>query len=259
MSLPHITSPDIASRQQEQPVSGWRLLLAVVLMLILSGIVGIVTWGIVQAVAPAWTATVDFVVLVVAEVYAAVLAALLLAFGGLAGARAQLGLRFTSGRDLLQGLGIDLLALLGAVLLYGLLTPLFGPPLSIAVPVLKSVTDVTRLPGADVLTLVLIFGRVFLLVPFAEELFFRGALYGWMRRHLPALPTILLTAVFFGLEHTVPGMPLPKLFFLFPLAFVYGIATGWVRERTGSTLNTTVMHWVVDAGLLITASLLILR
>jgi membrane protease YdiL (CAAX protease family) len=187
------------------------------------------------------------------------LGALFLAFGGLAGAHALLGLRFTSRRDLLQALGINLLALLGAILLYGLLTPLFGPPLTIAVPVLKSVTDVTRLPRADLLTLALIFGRVFLLVPLAEELFFRGALYGWVRRRLPALPTILLTAALFGLEHTVPGMPMPSLFFLFPLAFVYGIAVGWVRERTGSTLNTTVMHWVVDAGLLIVASLLILR
>jgi membrane protease YdiL (CAAX protease family) len=259
MRLPSTTAPDIASRQQEQLVSGWRLLLAIVLMLVLSGVVGLVTWGIVQVIAPGWTATVDFVVLVVAEVYAAVLGALLLTFGGLAGARSRLGLRFTSGRDLLAALGINLLALLGAILLYGLLTPLFGSPLTIAVPVLKSVTDVTRLPGADLLTLVLIFGRVFVLVPLAEELFFRGALFGWIRRHLPPLPTILLTAVLFGLEHTVPGLPIPSLFFLFPLAFVYGIAVGWVRERTGSTLNTTLMHWVVDAGLLTVASLLILR
>src|SRR5262245_41395303 len=126
MSLPRLVSLDTASRQREPLVSGWRLLLAVALMLILSGVVGIVTWGIVQIMAPAWTATVDFVVLVVAEVYAAVLGALLLAFGGLAEARARLGLRFTSGRDLLQALGINLLALLGAILLYGLLTPLFG-------------------------------------------------------------------------------------------------------------------------------------
>jgi uncharacterized protein len=258
MSLSRTDTPVAASRQQERPVSGWRLLLAVVLMLVLSGVVGIVTWGIVQVIAPGWTATVDFVVLVVAEVYAAVLCALLLAFGGLAGVRATLGLRFTSGRDLLQVLGINLLASLAAILLYVLLTPIFGSPLAIAVPVLKTVTDVTRLPGADLLTLVLIFGRVFVLVPLAEELFFRGALYGWLRRHLPALSTILLTAVLFGLEHTVPGMPMPRLFFLFPLVFVYGIAVGWVRERTGSTLNTAVMHVVVDAALLIVASLLIL-
>jgi membrane protease YdiL (CAAX protease family) len=228
-------------------------------MLLLGGGTGLVTWGIVQRVSPSWTATVDFVVLEVAEAYAAVLGALLLAFGGWSGVRGQLGLRFTSRRDLLQALGIDLLCALAAVLVYVLLTPLFGSPLSLSRPVLKAVTDVTRLPQADLLTLVLIFGRVFLLVPLAEELFFRGALYGWLRRHQRALPTILITAVLFGFEHTAWGLPMPSLFFLVPLAFTYGVGIGWVRERTGSTLNSAVMHVVVDAALLVVASLLVLR
>jgi hypothetical protein len=83
MSLPRIAYPDTASKQQEHLVSGWRLLLAVALMLILGGGAGIVTWGIVHTINPSWTSTVDFVVLVVAEVYAAVLGALLLAFWGI--------------------------------------------------------------------------------------------------------------------------------------------------------------------------------
>jgi hypothetical protein len=149
MSLPHTAYPDTASRQQEHLVSGWRLLLTVALMLLLGGGAGIVTWGVVHIIAPSWTGTVDFVVLVVAEVYAAALGALLLAFGGLSGVRDQLGVRFTSGRDLLQALGLDVLALLAAIVLYVLFIPIFGPPLTIAIPVLKSVTDVTRLPHAD--------------------------------------------------------------------------------------------------------------
>jgi membrane protease YdiL (CAAX protease family) len=246
-----------ASKPHDHQVSGWRLLLAVGLMLVLGAGTGIVTWWIVHSISPSWIATVDFVVLVVAEVYAAVLGALLLAFGGVAGVRDRLGFRFTSGRDLLQGIGLNVVALLVAVLFYVLFTPIFGSPLIIAIPVLKSVTDVTRLPHADMLTLALIFGRVFLLVPLAEELFFRGALYGWLRHYLPAVPTILVTAVLFGFEHTAWGVPMPRLFFLVPLAFVYGIAVGWVRERTGSTLDTAVMHVMVDAALLIVASLLI--
>lgn len=259
MILQKTQQTDAAPRQPEQLVSGRRFLVAIALILVLGSSSGIVTWGIAQAIHPAWTSTVDFVVLVVAEVYASVLGALLIAFGGLTGLRDRLGFRFTSGRDLLQALGINLLCLLGVALTYLLFTPVFGPPLVIAMPVLKAVTDVTRLSGADVFTLVLIFGRVFLLVPLVEEMFFRGAFYGWMRRYLPATPTILLTALFFSLEHTVPGMPMPRLFFLVPLAFVYGIGVGWVRERTGSTFNTAVMHVMVDAALLIIASLLILR
>jgi membrane protease YdiL (CAAX protease family) len=258
MNLPTPAYSATDSKQDEHLVSGWRLLLAIALMLVLSASLVILTWGIVQIIAPSWINTVDFVVLVVAEVYAAILAALLLAFGGLAGARDRLGFRFTSSRDLLLGVGLNIAALFAALLLYALFTPLFGSPLTIAIPVLKSVTDVTRFPHADLLTLALIFARVFVLVPLVEELFFRGALYGWLRRYLPALPTILLTAVLFGFEHTAWGMPMPRLFFLVPLAFVYGIAVGWVRERTGSTLNTAVMHVVVDAALLIVASLLIL-
>jgi len=258
MSLPTPTYPATASIEHDHLVSGWRLLLAIALMLVLGAGAGILTWGIVQTISPSWTTTVDFVVLVVAEVYAAVLGALLLAFGGVVGVRDRLGFRFTSGRDLLQAVGLNIVALLAALLFYVLFTPIFGPPLSIAIPVLKSVTDVTRLPQADLLTLALIFGRVLVLVPLAEELFFRGALYGWLRRYLPALPTILLTAVLFGFEHIAWGVPMPRLFFLVPLAVVYGVATGWVRERTGSTLNTAVMHVVVDAALLIGASLLIL-
>jgi membrane protease YdiL (CAAX protease family) len=196
---------------------------------------------------------------VVAEVYASVIGALLIAFGGPSGLRDRLGFRFTSGREMLQALGIDLLCLLGVVVIYVLLAPIFGPPLTTAIPALKAVTDVTRLPSADLFTLVLIFVRVFLLVAPAEEMLFRGALYGWLRRYLPAIPTILITAVLFGFEHTVPGMPLPRMFFLVPLAFVYGLGVGWVRERTGSTLNTAVMHVLVDAFLMLVASLLILR
>jgi membrane protease YdiL (CAAX protease family) len=258
MNLPTPAYPATVFNLHSHQVSGRRLLLAIALMLILGASVGIVTWGIVRAIAPSWIDTVDFVVLVVAESYAAVLAALLIAFGGVAGVRDRLGFRFTSGRDLLQALGLDVVALVVAMLFYVLFTPIFGSPVTIAIPVLKSVTDVTRLPQADVLTLALIFVRVFVLAPLAEELFFRGALYGWLRRYLPALPTILLTAVLFGFEHTVWGAPMPRLFFLVPLAFVYGLATGWAREQTGSTLNTAVMHVVVDAALLIFASLLIL-
>src|SRR5262245_47019922 len=215
-----------AFKQDDHQVSGRRLLLAIALMLVLGASVGIVTWAIVQAIAPSWIDTVDFVVLVVAEVYAAVLGALLLAFGGVAGVRDRLGFRFTSGRDLLQAVGLGIVTLFAAVLCYALFTPLFGSPLTIAIPVLKSVTDVTRFPHADLLALALIFGRAFLLAPLAEELFFRGALHGWLRRYLPALPTILITAVLFGFEHTVWGMPMPRLFFLAPLATVYGIALG---------------------------------
>lgn len=259
MSLHYATPTKPPPAQERPPVSGRRLLLAIALMVALGAGCGIVTWSVAHAINPSWITSVDFVVLVVAEVYASVIGALLIAFGGPIGLRDRLGFRFTSRRDLLQALGVDLLCVIGLVVVYVLFSPVFGPPLTTAIPALKAVTDVTRLPSADPFTLILIFVRVFLLVAPAEEMLFRGALYGWIRRYLPATPTILLTAVLFGFEHTVPGMPMPTMFFLVPLGFVFGVGAGWVREHTGSTLNTAVMHVLVDATLLLVASLLILR
>ncbi len=239
-------------------ITGREVLVAIGLILVFAGIAGIGTWSIAHAISPAWATSVDFVVLVVAEVYAAVIGALLLVVGGRQGLRDRLGFHFTSWRDIRQAMSVDVICALALLPTYLVFTPLFGSPLTTAIPVLKAVTDVTRLPGADAFTLLMIGIRVLILVPIAEELLFRGLLYGWLRRTLPALPTILITTVVFAIEHIDTQIALPRLFFLVPLAFVFGIGVGWVRERTGSTLNTAVMHVVVDVSLLIIASLLIL-
>ena len=39
--------------------------------------------------------------------------------------------------------------------------------------------------------------RACLVAPLAEELLFRGALFGWLRRRLPAWPAILVSAALF--------------------------------------------------------------
>ena len=74
MSLPTPTYPATASKHHDHLVSGWRLLLAIALMLVLGAGAGILTWGSSRPF-PFLDHTVDFVVLVVAEVYAAVLGA----------------------------------------------------------------------------------------------------------------------------------------------------------------------------------------
>ncbi|MGO8948429.1 MAG: lysostaphin resistance A-like protein [Ktedonobacterales bacterium] len=259
MILQQTKLPNNVLRPPSERVSGRRLLLAIGLIFLLSGSVGAITYSLVHAIDPTWIGTVDFVVLVVALVYASVTTALLIAFGGPRGLRGRLGFRFTSGGDLLLAVGVDLLCAVAVVLVYFLLTPVFGPPETRIIPILKAATDVTRLPSADPFTLIMIFVRVLVLVALGEELLFRGALYGWLRQHLPAVPTILLTALAFSCEHIYPGMPVPAAFSLVPLAFIFGVGAGCVRERTGSTLNTAVMHVLVDSSLLITASLLILR
>jgi membrane protease YdiL (CAAX protease family) len=237
------------SGQQAQLVSGRRFLLAIVLILFLTGGGGILTFLIVRMINPAWIATVDFVVLLVAEGYGFILVALLLAFGGWGGVRERLALRYTSGRDLLLALGVLVLTRGVLILIYLLLSPIVGPLPSTLLQELRHFTDLSRLSSADALSMSLIVVRACLLAPLGEELLFRGALFGWLRRRLSAKYTILSTALLFALT---------ALSVLFALAiFVDGLAIGWVRERTGSTLNVAVMHVLNNTLMLGIASMLV--
>lgn len=76
-----------------------------------------------------------------------------------------------------------------------------------------------------------------LLVPFAEEVAFRGAvlrsLLGSFRNHWAA---IAISAVLFAVVH---GNPVQM-----PHAFLVGLLLGWMYYRTGSILPGVVLHWV---------------
>lgn len=231
-------------------VGGWRLLLALVAWIALSAASGVATWTVLNAVAPAWSAATDGPVLViVAEVYLALVVALTLAFGGLAGLRDRLGLRPAAPRDLLLALVVWALCWVAIALAYVALTPILGPPRDVMLLLLRFGSDMSRLPDAGPFALGLIVVRACLLAPLAEELLFRGALFGWVRRYLPAIPTILLTAALFAGIHMMP--------LLLPVTFLFGVAAGWVRERTGSTTPFFVMHIVNNLSMLTIACVLV--
>jgi CAAX protease family protein len=73
-----------------------------------------------------------------------------------------------------------------------------------------------------------------LITPFAEEILFRGSLYGWVRAKLSANLTILITSTLFALYH--------PLIYLWPVAFVFGLISGWLRERTNSLTPFLIIH-----------------
>jgi membrane protease YdiL (CAAX protease family) len=73
-----------------------------------------------------------------------------------------------------------------------------------------------------------------LLAPLAEEILFRGLLYGWLRRFMGLIPAALLSAAVFGLVH---GM-LPVM----AAAFVVGLMLAYVYERTGSLWASAIVH-----------------
>ena len=83
--------------------------------------------------------------------------------------------------------------------------------------------------------------------PAAEELFFRGLLYGWLRTKIGVGRGLLFSAVLFALLHTDPVA-------FFPILGL-GILFGWVYEKTGSLTAPVSIHLLHNAGMMAVASL----
>lgn len=72
------------------------------------------------------------------------------------------------------------------------------------------------------------------IVPIAEEAFFRGVLYAWMRQHAPAWVAILFSSLIFGALHgdiSVAGA-----------TFVMGVILAWFYERSHSLWAPITIH-----------------
>lgn len=209
-------------------ISGRRFLLSLVLWAALVALVGGGTVLATRLLAADWAAghRADVGAVLVAEAYLALLAALALAFGGPAGLRDRLGFRFTSAADLAGALGLWIVALVAGGVVTAALAPFMGQPESNTVTLLRQ--------SFDPLFVAVIVPTVCLLGPAAEELLFRGALYGWLTRRLPAGVALVVTAALFAGAHLLPT--------LLPVLFVFGLAATFIRARTGSTLNSFAMH-----------------
>ena len=145
-----------------------------------------------------------------------------------------LDLKFTSAKHL----GLAVLAWFGlisvALAVYLLLSPVTGGLAESTRQILSVATDVKRLDGQPATAWAVAIARGCLIVPVFEEVFFRGLMLGWLRKHLADRGAITVSAALFAVMH---GYPI-----VLPYAFVSGLFTGWVRMRTGSTLNTILMH-----------------
>lgn len=190
-----------------------------------------------RAVAPAWSADLDRLVpVVIAAVYAAVVAALLLVLGrSRPRRRTALGLRRSDGRSFVLGFAVWAAAYVAAAAYYLASGAVGGDGLRDLADLLMAVgADNGRLDDASAGLVAVVLGRVLVLSPVAEELLFRGALFGWLRTRLSATWTIGLTAAAFAAIHASPTF--------LPLALVVGLAAGWLRERTGSVPVTIAAH-----------------
>ena len=75
---------------------------------------------------------------------------------------------------------------------------------------------------------------VCLVAPLAEETIFRGFFYGWLRRHLPVIPAVVVCAAVFALAHAVIVLALPL--------FAVGIVLALLYEYSGSLLPGAIVH-----------------
>lgn len=75
--------------------------------------------------------------------------------------------------------------------------------------------------------------------PFVEEIFFRGALYGVLRRQRPLVGTILVTAVCFVVGHLDLRM--------WPALVVVALVLSYLRAVSGSLLPPLAMHVAFNA------------
>lgn len=160
------------------------------------------------------------------ELYLVLLAALWTSFGGWRGLRDRLGFRFTSLTDMVLALGVWIGALLVGGALTEALTPWLGQPESNVAPLL----DLAH----DPFFVLVVVPTTAVLAPAAEELYFRGALFGWLRGRLRAPLAAVIASAIFAAAHLSPT--------LLPLLFSLGLGATLIYHRTGSTLNSFVLH-----------------
>lgn len=82
------------------------------------------------------------------------------------------------------------------------------------------------------------------LVPIAEEIVFRGLVFGWLRKHLRFAFAAPLSAVFFALVHWV--------WFLVPVLACMGLVLAAIYERSGSLWPAIILHGTFNSLMTIT-------
>jgi membrane protease YdiL (CAAX protease family) len=153
-----------------------------------------------------------------------------------------IALHFTSVKDLVYALGATIALIAVCALAYAFLGLFWGGFLHLLQQLTAVATDAKRLQGQGSSAWVVAILRGCLLVPIFEEVLFRGLLLSWLNRHMRFTFALLIQAVLFAAMHVYPSA--------LPYTFLFGIATGYVRRTTGSTVNTILMHVINNLILL---------
>jgi hypothetical protein len=121
-----------------------------------------------------------------------------------------------------------LLVLVGMMLINSVIIQLSG---SFDNPQVDSLTGGEPLSRFELLALLVLVAG---LVPFAEELFFRGMVYPLLRYQLGVALAVVLSAALFAAFHVVPLL-MPALFFV-------GLVLGALRAWSGSLVPCIALH-----------------
>ncbi len=227
--------------QTTSNVSGKSILKVLGLWVVLSAAVGAITAF--AASALQLHNTQMQTLLIVVEVYALMPISMLVVYGGWQRLKPIIEFRFTSWKDISLAVGMYAATLASVFLAYVLLSPLLGSAGDSAEFLFKNATFISRIPDASVFVWALILLQTTFLAAVAEEFFFRGLLFKWLRPRFSGAKTILIISVIFGLQHFVgPGVAIA--------GFLWGLGAGILREKTGSTFNVIVMHILGDCTLL---------
>jgi uncharacterized protein len=87
---------------------------------------------------------------------------------------------------------------------------------------------------ANPYTTLLAFVIIGFLVPLAEEIFFRGVLYRWLRDRWGRNTGMIVSSMIFGVVHFELTSAIS--------AFIYGLALAWIYERLRSLWSSTLVH-----------------
>jgi membrane protease YdiL (CAAX protease family) len=77
------------------------------------------------------------------------------------------------------------------------------------------------------------------IVPFAEELFFRGLVFGWLRRRMPVWLAASVSGLGFAVLHGV--------WWLIPALALLGIVLALIYERSGTIWTAVITHGLFNS------------
>jgi membrane protease YdiL (CAAX protease family) len=127
------------------------------------------------------------------------------------------------------------------------------PHYSIAAFIEVILKTISNRMGISILTSEILFAMIAIIwAPIGEEFFYRGYIFGGLRDKHGFLISAIVSSAFFGLRHILPLLYLlPDLYWIPALnwgilAFVFGMLSSFLYEKTGSLYTCMIGHALVN-------------